>query len=965
MILKTNESNLGAYLKTGFLLLGAIGILFGIWFYFPFWTAKKTDGIWLCDAETLRSTYFVSNGDIYNNGNTQSDKYAFDGKYSSKVGLGDGYQYGFGREFDDLKKGETYHASVWMKREKGTGFLVIKNKNLDFNIENPSERKNGWELLETEFSLPYDSETEPINIYTMTDGKGEIYFDQLKVEKKNTQNLTSNASFKPETINLIIKDKAWNKLKEKRSIALANGVLQQGEDDWVKGKISSATDEMIPVELRLKGDWLDHLQGNKWSFRIKVKDPYAWKQMKTFSLQTPEARDYLDEWILHQFWKKEDVLTPRYDFVEVKINGEPIGIYAWEEHFDKHLPEAQHRREGPIVRFSEEGFWENNKQMFHEYADNPYRRPNNLAATKNATIQPFKESKILASPQLLEQYKIAQNLLHQYQSGLTSPEKIFDLEKLATYYAICDALQAYHGTAWHNERFYYNPVLSKLEPIGFDGFPTYHKPRSFLGEGSLNKKKFIGEDIKDALFLNQDFLNQYIPKLFLFSDEIYLDSFYQSIQAEVDARVLFLKKEYPHYLSPIEKMRKKAIGLKTAILPINNLSIQAYQESPIELKIWNLHGLPIEIIGFGKTNKNISTYLDKPLVFKGLMTKSQDEYGSIEVAKKTNYVFYRIIGMEQVYHSKVNPWQIPQNFAPAQNILANNKFTNSSFFTIKKNNQVHFRDGQHIIQENIVIPKNYKVFFSKGTTLDFRKGAKFISYSPIEMNGTKAEPIQIISSDKSGNGFTILQADKKSRLEHVVFENLNTLNYKGWTLTGAVTFYESDVDISNCTFTKNHCEDGLNIIRSTFTLKNSEVSFTASDGFDADFCKGIVENSRFINTTNDGLDFSGSYITIINCDMNNCGDKGISVGENSNVTVQSASVKNAIIGVASKDLSTLVIENISLENCGQGFTAYQKKPEFGGSNIEVKNYEAIDVNRLYNIRSGCNLNLKGRLIEGL
>ena len=578
----------------------------------------------------------------------------------------------FGREFSDLKKGETYHVSVWMKREKGIGYLVIKdeNGNLNFNIENSTQRKNGWELLETEFSLPYDKNIESVNIYTMTNGQGEIFFDQLKVENKTTRKSPSTTAIKPESINLIIKDKAYDKLRKKRSIALANGVLQQGDDDWVKAKISTSSDEMIPVKLRLKGDWLDHLKGKKWSFRIKVKDPYAWKQMKTFSLQTPEARGYLDEWILHQFWKKEDVLTPRYDFVEVKINDEPIGIYAWEEHFDKHLPEAQLRREGPIVRFSEEGFWENNKQTIHEYADNPYRRPNYLGDHDNATIQPFKESKILASPQLLEQYKIAQNLLHQYRSGLQSPEQIFDLEKLATYYAICDALQAYHGTAWHNERFYYNPVLSKLEPIGFDGFPTYHKPKSFLGEGSLNKKVFHGEDIKDALFLNHDFIKQYISKLFLLSDEMYLDTFYQNIQSEVDARVLFLKKEYPYYLSPIETMRKKAIGLRTAILPINNLSIQAYQESPEELKIWNLHGLPIEIIGFGKTNKNISTYLDKPIIFKGLMKKSQDEYGSIEVARKTNYIFYRVFGTEKIYHSKVNPWQIPQNFAPAQSILS-------------------------------------------------------------------------------------------------------------------------------------------------------------------------------------------------------------------------------------------------------------------------------------------------------
>ena len=968
MILKDNQSKLSSLLGPFFLLLGVIGFLFGIWFYYPHMTAQKKEGLWICDAETVRSTYYISNGDIYNNARSQSSKFAFEGKYSSKVGIGEGFQYGFGREFSDLKKGETYHVSVWMKKQQGTGILVIQNKDktINYNIENSTQKKEQWELLEHEFSIPYDADLTDLIIYVMGNGEGEIYFDNLKVEQKRISQNNSAVTFQRETINLIIKDQAFDKLKRKRADALTKGVLQQGEDDWVKAKItSSQNQESIPVELRLKGDWLDHLKGKKWSFRIKVKDPFAWKQMKTFSLQTPETREFLDEWILHQLWKQEDVLTPRYDFVEVKINGELIGIYAWEEHFDKHLPEAQQRREGPIVRFSEDGFWENNKQMFNDYKDNPYRRPNNFNSNENSTITPFKEGKITASPLLMKQFQIAQNLLHQYQSGLQSPEQIFDLEKVAKYYAICDATQAYHGTAWHNERFYFNPVISKLEPIGFDGFPTYHKPRAFLGEGSLNKNAFHGSDIKDPLFLNQDFLQHYIPALFKFSSETYLDSFFNKIEHEVEARKDFLKKEYPYYFSPIDNFRKKVVGLKAAILPLNNLSFKAFQETPFEIKVWNLHGLPVEVLGFGKTNKNISNYLDNPLVFKGLMKKSKDEYGSIEVGKKMNYVFYRILGMEEVFYSKINPWQIPKNFSPAQELLQNNTFTSSSFYSIKNNNQIIFTDGDHIVEENIIIPKGYKVIFPEGTTFDFRKQAKFISYSPIQMKGTAEAPIKIFSSDQSCNGFTILQAELKSTLKHVVFENLNTLNHKGWQLTGAVTFYESNVDIDNCTFTKNHCEDGLNIIRSEFSMRDSEVSYTFADGFDADFCKGTVINSKFLNTTNDGLDFSGSSIIIDNCLMEDCGDKGISVGENSKVNVLSATVKNAVIGVASKDLSQLDIENIVLENCNQGFTAYQKKPEFGGSNIKVKNYKALEVKRLYNIRIGCKLDLKGRLIEGI
>ena len=56
-------------------------------------------------------------------------------------------------------------------------------------------------------------------------------------------------------------------------------------------------------------------------------------------------------------FRKEDVLTTRYGFINVELNGQDLGVYAYEEHFDKLLVESNNRREGPIVKFSEEAFW--------------------------------------------------------------------------------------------------------------------------------------------------------------------------------------------------------------------------------------------------------------------------------------------------------------------------------------------------------------------------------------------------------------------------------------------------------------------------------------------------------------------------------------------------------------------------------------------------------------------------------
>ena len=277
---------------------------------------------------------------------------------------------------------------------------------------------------------------------------------------------------------------------------------------------------------------------------------------------------------------------------------------------------------------------------------------------------------------------------------------------------------------------------------------------------------------------------------------------------------------------------------------------------------------------------------------------------------------------------------------------------------------IFFTAGKHEITEDIIIPEGYKVHFSAGTHLNFINKAKFVSRSPVFTFGTADLPVLIQSSDQSAAGFTVLQTAETSVLRHTIFRDFDTLNDNGWVLTGAVTFYDADVNMSFCTFAKNHCEDGLNIVSSVFDLDHIVISETFSDGFDADFCKGTIKNAQFIATGNDGMDFSGSIINIENCDIQNAGDKGISVGEQATVTVKSATIDGAEIGVASKDLSKLTIKKIDLKNCAQGFAAYQKKPEYGGSTIIAKSYLAENVELLHQIEKGSRLKLQEVWIEG-
>ena len=50
-------------------------------------------------------------------------------------------------------------------------------------------------------------------------------------------------------------------------------------------------------------------------------------------------------------------------------------------------------------------------------------------------------------------------------------------------------------------------------------------------------------------------------------------------------------------------------------------------------------------------------------------------------------------------------------------------------------------------------------------------------------------------------------------------------------------------------------------------------------------------------------------------------------------------VDSANIGLASKDYSTIDGQNLLLQNAENGFTVYQKKPEFGPAKISVSNLQ--------------------------
>jgi hypothetical protein len=232
------------------------------------------------------------------------------------------------------------------------------------------------------------------------------------------------------------------------------------------------------------------------------------------------------------------------------------------------------------------------------------------------------------------------------------------------------------------------------------------------------------------------------------------------------------------------------------------------------------------------------------------------------------------------------------------------------------------------------------------------------------MVGNQENPVVIESSDGSGGGLLVINAPGTSIIDHVVFNNLDIVNQADYFTTGAVTFYASDVNITNTTFANNASEDALNVVRAEFLLGSSGFSQTFSDAVDIDFGKGLVENSRFADIGNDALDFSGSMVTVRGATINRTGDKGISVGERSRVIIESASFHNLNLGLASKDVSEVETGDLEFNNVNVGVAAYQKKAEFGPSQITMLEFNSSGIKTLHDIEIGSVLNLPFGVVKG-
>ena len=777
-----------------------------------------------------------------------------------------------------------------------------------------------------------------------------------------------------------VKHKNWESLIIHRRQSLSAKRVIHYKDKYVPGKIRFQ-DDTYKVKLRFKGN-IAHLKQDKWSFRILVKGKKTILGMKQFSIQHPLQRNWMLEKLAHLSIKREGLLGLRYDFIYVTINGKNMGIYALEEHFEKRLIENNQRKNGPVIKIAssaltffdaaKSGVVQRDPVLYQQYqkATQLLRALVKGELTVSEVFDVKKLAKYCAIVDLLGGGHGAHwSSLRLYYNPITS--------KLETIYYDGNT-DGYFNTLIGAGRSFFQSPGNRAYPIFnilFDDpvfFKNYVVALEKVSEKSYldNLLTDLGGIIdRDEKLLASEWVNYSFTK----------KSGFVGTANDNNVSRLYKTREKIRLIVSGQGFQQK-IQLVTAEQEIVQAHHQMSISDKITLGLISKSPMPIEILGIRR--KNI---LHKPLKPAILPTRIPTTPGFGNYANVTlvddprpRLVYfssldfrgeditslmlsYRVMGSSFIREVSISPIPIEgviedaSGETLADEIHQPSTVSDGSSDTItrdiirEKSNldkyefldvrdsirEITIRRGAWKLSRNLVIPKGYKLIAKPGTKIDLSNGAILLSYSPISFIGTEDDPIIIQSPGNDGGGLAVLNADGGSFLRHTIFKNLSAPESEGWKLTGAVTFYESDVHVENCQFIGNHSEDSLHIMRSKVQISDSYFKNAQSDAFDGDFVEARIERSQFVNSGNDAVDISGSSLIIKDIQIDGAGDKGLSAGENSKASVERIKIKSTNIAIASKDMSTVIAKDISIKNSKIGFAAYQKKSEFGPATIKT------------------------------
>ena len=605
----------------------------------------------------------------------------------------------------------------------------------------------------------------------------------------------------------------------------------------------------------------------------------------------------------------------------------------FQEKASKELLEFNNRREGPILESDEKYFYkivedipDNNKSNWSH--NTPYLRTSSSKAMLTKSTNPnlvyrgkkHKEISLNAVSDL--------NLIYLYWSNRFQDEKnnyfyfdydldntllaLFNKEntlKLDIYNLLMLSTNSHHALSVNNRKFYWNSIENYFEPINYDANPAID--RKTPTTTTLNYRFPVSIFINDAFTLLDEKLNK--------TD---LDHLYNQL------------------LISGSNLTKKELEQKVEKIIINLKEIKNnYQSNTDEDKIKYNFFKPIDNI-LEKFNKTVNEIDPNAYLIK---------------YNKDNNFFEKC---EDLYLECINTNFDNENLSSLLEGELEVENTNYQFVGTNFDIENEFKNrGENFSLKSV---GNSSVYFEKGIKVDVDTTNKKINIEQ-KVPGARAFLMGGFLRNYQINfkGYNIINWEDGISLKQ--FPKNYPINEKN--LTGCLSLINIELKDVSIFANNSSCEDTVNFINARGNVNNVVIENSFSDALDIDFSKMNFGNIKINNALNDCVDFSAGDYSLENLILTNCGDKGLSIGERSQITLNEIKVDKANIGIATKDSSYLKLKNAKINNIKTCVSAYNKKQEYDGGIIEMNTLDCEKYLRIADIDNLSKIYLNNELLK--
>ena len=271
---------------------------------------------------------------------------------------------------------------------------------------------------------------------------------------------------------------------------------------------------------------------------------------------------------------------------------------------------------------------------------------------------------------------------------------------------------------------------------------------------------------------------------------------------------------------------------------------------------------------------------------------------------------------------------------------------NNNFYIFISNNYDDYLDGI-FLDNSKNISNDYDKMWIDDTEILYTKG--------ININrDDKNKKISFIQKNQSQ--IVLFRYGKIENWEINFFgKEINNSTILQNLYSGCINFYNVELISVSLKIENTACNDSVNFIKSSGNIEKLDVRGAKIDAVDFDFSNIRVGKATILNAKNDCIDMSYGSYTIDQLNVNNCGDKGISVGEKSDFIGNKINIKNSLIALATKDSSSSRINTLKIKGTELCAAAYRKKQEFYGAYIVINNF-SCNKKKIY-YQGGSNLRI--------